>query len=149
MAATVGSGSTLPGLVLEYGIHHGVLPRAGAPLPIARAVTIRLGDALENRELLRLADAVDAAAMGPGLERLRLFTLAKWYALFAASLIVGAVVVRLPGLWRWSAPFFVLAGLLGFASLVHLPAIEWSILPIGLAWTIAWIAALRTRPRVA
>ena len=46
-------------------------------------------------------------------------------------------------------PFFVLGGLVGFASVVHLPAIEWSILPIGVAWTLAWIAACRDHRRIA
>ena len=127
----------------------GVVPRAVGLFVVALAVTMCLGDALENRELLRLADTLDAAAMAPGLARLRIFTFAKWHALFGASLIIGAAVARVPGPWRWSAPFFVLGGIVGFASLVHLPAIEWSIAPVGLAWTIAWIAALRTRPRAA
>src|SRR5207247_2413157 len=102
-----------------------------------------IGDALEDSELLRLADTVDPAAMGPPLARLRVFTLLKWHAVFGGSVLVGVFVARLGGWWRWSAPFFVLGGLVGFASVVHLPAIEWSVLPIGFAWTITWLAALR------
>ena len=123
----------------------GALPRSAAVALVALAVAMSVGDALENRELFRLADTVDPIAMGPALARLRVFTLVKWYALFTASIVIGVFVARLSGGWRWSAPFFVLGGLLGFASIVHLPAIEWSLLPIGIAWTIAWVAALRTR----
>jgi len=123
----------------------GVLPPLAAAFVVALAVTMSVGDALENRELLRLADTVDAAAMMAALGRLRVFTLAKWHALFGASLVVGVSAARLTGWWRWSAPFFVLAGVVGFTSVVHLPSIEWSILPVGVAWTLAWIAALRTR----
>jgi hypothetical protein len=123
----------------------GALPRAAAVALVALAVAMSVGDALENRELLRLADTVDATAMGPALARLRVFTLVKWYALFTASIVIAVFVARLPGGWRWSAPFFALGGLLGFASIVHLPTIEWSLLPIGVAWTVAWVAALRTR----
>jgi hypothetical protein len=114
-------------------------------LLVGLALVMAVGDALENRELLRLADMLDPGAMGPVLRRLRIFTLVKWYALFAASVLAGMTVARLSGVWRWSAPCFVLGGLVGFASIVHLPAIEWSLVPIGLAWTLAWVAALRTR----
>jgi len=98
-----------------------------------------LGDALENREMLALMRAVDPAAMGPGLARLRVFTLAKWHALFGASALVAASVWRERGWWRWSAVPFALAALVGFGSLVHLPAIEWSMAPIAVAWTMTYV----------
>ena len=131
-----------------FARERGVLPPLAAAFVVALAVTMSVGDALENRELLRLADTIDAAGMTDALGRLRMFTLAKWHALFGASLVVGVSAARLSGWWRWSAPFFALAGVVGFASVVHLPAIEWSILPLGVAWTLAWIAALRTRAAV-
>jgi hypothetical protein len=124
----------------------GSMPPAVATIVVVLAIAMAIGDALEDRELLRLADTIDAAAMGPALARLRMFTLLKWHAIFGASVVVGVTVGRLAGWWRWSAPFFVLAGLVGFFSLVRLPAIEWSLAPLGLAWTIAWLAAFRTRP---
>jgi hypothetical protein len=128
-------------------VAHGVMSRAVGAVVVALAVMMAVGDALENRELLRLADTLDPAAMRPALARLRVCTLLKWHALFGASVLLAAFLARLPGWWRWSAPFLAVGGIVGFASVVHLPAIEWSIAPIGLAWTLAWIAALRTRSR--
>jgi len=44
------------------------------------------------------------------------------------------LVWRQRGWWRWRL-FFGVGALLGLASLVHLPAIEWGIAPLGVAWT--------------
>ena len=83
--------------------------------------------------------------MNPALERLRIFTLVKWYALYAASGLVALYVLREPGWWRWSGVFFALAALLGLAAIVHLPAIEWSVVPLGVAWLMSYVRALRER----
>jgi hypothetical protein len=118
---------------------HGLAPRWLVGTLLGLAGVMALGDALENREMLALMRAVDPAAMGPGLARLRVFTLAKWHALFGASALVAASVWRERGWWRWSAVPFALAALVGFGSLVHLPAIEWSMAPIAVAWTMTYV----------
>ena len=110
-------------------------------LLMALSAVMALADALENREMLALMRAVDPAAMGPGLARLRLFTLAKWHALFAASALVAATAWRERGWWRWSAVPFALTALVGFASILHLPAIEWSMAPVAVAWTMTYVRA--------
>ena len=46
-------------------------------------------------------------------------TLLKWYAVYAASL----------------------AALLGVAAIVQLPAIEWGVLPLGIAWLMTFVRA--------
>jgi hypothetical protein len=123
----------------------GGLPRGLPGLLVALAVAMAAGDALENREMLRLCGIVDPGAMEPALARLQVFTRIKWYAVFAASALIVPALWRQGGAWRWSAPFFGLGAVLGFASIGHPPAIEWTIAPLGLAWTIVWIGALRRR----
>jgi len=123
----------------------GALARGVAAAVIGLAVVMAAGDALENLQLLRLTETVDPAAMAAPLARLRVFTLAKWWALFAASALLVPALWRHGGGVRWSAPLFALAAGLGFASVVHLPAIEWAIAPLGIGWTIVWIAALASR----
>jgi len=126
----------------------GVLARGVAAVVVGLAVVMAAGDALENIQLLRLTETLDPAAMAAPLGRLRVFTLAKWYALFAASALLVTALWRHGGGWRWGAPFFALAAGLGFASVVRLPAIEWAIAPLGIGWTIVWIAALASRAAV-
>jgi hypothetical protein len=122
----------------------GGLARGLAAAVVGLAVVMAAGDALENWQLLRLTETVDPGAMAAPLARLRVFTLAKWYALFAASAVLVPALWRLAGGWRWSAPLFALAAALGFASVVHLPAIEWAVAPLGVGWTIVWVTALRS-----
>jgi len=126
----------------------GALARGVAAAVIGLAVVMLTGDALENLQLLRLTETVDPVAMAAPLARLRVFTLAKWWALFAASALLVPALWRHGGSGRWSASFFALAAGLGFASVVHLPAIEWAIAPLGIGWTIVWTTALASRPRV-
>ena len=101
---------------------------------IALAVAMAVGDALENRELLHLAATLDPAAMTPGLARLRVFTLLKWWAIYAAAALLAVFVWRERGWWRWTAALFALAAVGGLVSVAHRPAIEWGIAPLGLAW---------------
>ncbi len=122
---------------------HGLAPRWLVGTLLGLAAVMALGDALENREMLALMRGVDPVAMEPGLARLRVFTLAKWHALFGASALVAAAVWREQGWWRWSAVPFALAALVGFGSLVHLPAIEWSMAPMGVAWTMTYARSFR------
>lgn len=113
-------------------------------LLFALPLVVALADVLENREILLLTGTTDPGAMDAALGRLRLFTIIKWYGLYAASGLVAVLVWREPNGWRWSAPFFGTATVLGSVALVHLPAIEWSMLPLGVAWSITWIHALRS-----
>lgn len=120
----------------------------GAARPLAAvvvglAVVMALGDALENRELLILARTVDPNAMWPALARLRVFTLAKWWAIYLAAALLAVFVVREHGWWRWTAVLFGLAALCGVVSVVHRPAIEWGIAPLGLAWLATYVRAWR------
>ncbi len=131
------------GIALLLGAHGG-MSRALVLLVGALAVAMAVGDALENRELLLLVQAVDPLGMAPALERLRLFTLVKWYALFAASALVAIPIWRERGWWRWSAPLFAGAALLGLVAVFHLPAIEWSVAPLGLAWVMTYLRAWRS-----
>ena len=126
----------------------GTLARGVAAAVIGLAVVMTMGDALENLQLLRLTDTVDPAAMAAPLARLRVFTLAKWWALFAASALLVPALWQSGGSGRWSGPLFAIAAGLGFASVVHRPAIEWAIAPLGIGWTIVWVAALASRARV-
>jgi hypothetical protein len=111
------------------------------PTVVVLAVAMAVADALENRELLALAGTVSAADMRAPLARLRIFTLVKWYALFGAAGLLAVFVWREPGWWRWTAPLFGLAALCGLASLAHLPAIEWGIAPLGVAWMLTYVRA--------
>jgi hypothetical protein len=112
-------------------------------LLFALPLVVGLADALENRQILLLTTMTDPHAMDAVLARLRLWTIVKWYGLYAVSGVVAVLVWRDPSGWRWSAPFFGTATVLGSVALAHLPAIEWSLLPLGVAWTITWIHALR------
>jgi len=85
---------------------HGTASRGVTLAVLVLAGAMALGDALENRELLRLAGITDPAAMWPALSRLRVFTSIKWAAIYAASALVAACIWRERGWWRWSAPFF-------------------------------------------
>src|SRR4029453_4089426 len=107
----------------------------------ALAVVMAVGDALENREMLHLAGTVDPAAMGPALGRLRVFTLAKWWAIYLAAGLLAAATLRDRGWWRWTGALFGLAAACGLLSIAHLPAIEWGIAPLGLAWVLSYIRA--------
>jgi hypothetical protein len=111
-------------------------------LVAALAATMAVGDALENRELWLLTGLEEAPAMRPALARLRAFTLVKWHALFLAAAVLAVGTARERSWWRWSAPFFAAGAFLGFASVVHLPAIEWSMGPIAVAWAMTWAHAL-------
>jgi len=122
---------------------HGRISRGMAWVLMALPAVMVVGDALENRELLRLMQEVDPSQMTPQLGRLRIFTLMKWYAVYAASALVTVPVWRETDWWRWSSGFFALAALLGLAAIVHLPAIEWSVVPLSIAWTMTYVHALR------
>ena len=102
-------------------------------------VLMTLGDALENRQLLVLSQTVDAAAMAGPLAALGVFTRLKWYPIFAESALLAPFVWRETGWWRWSAPVFGLAGLLGLVSVVHLPAIETGASVLGVAWLMTFV----------
>ena len=106
-------------------------------------LVVALADALENRQILLLTTLTEPHAMEAVIDRLRLFTVMKWYGLYAVSGLVAVLVWRDPSGWRWSAPFFGTTTVLGSVALAILPAIEWSMLPLGVAWTITWIHALR------
>lgn len=123
-----------------------LLARGGVSRPMAVAllvlpVVMAAGDALENRQILVLTGLLDPEPMVPVLARLRLFTALKWGALYLDSALLALLIVRQREWWRWSAPLFALGALLGLFALVHPPAIEWSMVPIGIAWTMTLVRA--------
>jgi hypothetical protein len=119
----------------------GGVSRPVATVLVALPVVMAVCDALENREILVLTALLEPASMEPVLTRLRLFTVLKWGALYLESALVAALVWRRPEWWRWSAAFFGLGALLGLFALVHPAAIEWSMLPLGIAWTMTLVRA--------
>lgn len=125
--------------------------RAHMPRPLllvvtALAATMAIADGLENGELLLLCGPLDAAGMSGSLARLRLFTLTKWYAIYAASALLAPFLWRAGGRWRWAASAFAAAAALGALSLVFLPAIEQGSLLLSVAWTISYGCSF-ARPR--
>jgi hypothetical protein len=122
-------------------------PRWLGTVTIALAVAMAVGDALENLELLRLARTLEPAMMTPALARLRVFTLLKWWAIYAAAGLLAVFVWRERGWWRWTAAPFGLAAVCGLVSVAHRPAIEWGIAPLGLAWLATYVRSF-ARPGV-
>lgn len=110
------------------------------------ALFMFVADLLENRELLILSRLTEPPAMEAPLDRLRIFTLVKWQALFLASAVAAVAVWRDRSWWRWTAVGFAGAALIGLGSLFHLPAIEWTSPPLAAAWLGTWVHALATRP---
>lgn len=122
---------------------HGSLSRRSRVVLGVLAVAMALGDALENRELLFLSGAADAAAMQPSLARLHVFTTVKWTAIFAAAGLIGVGVAGERGWWRWSAPLYGLAALGGLVvALVSLRGIEAGMYLLALGWVFAYARAL-------
>jgi len=107
-------------------------------------VVMTVGDALENRELLVLSAATEPSLMVEPLLRLRLFTVIKWAAIYGWSGLVAVHVWRAAGWWRWSALPFAMAAALGVVSLIHLPAIEYGMFPLAVAWLMAYIRSFQT-----
>jgi hypothetical protein len=109
----------------------------------ALAVTMVVGDWLENRELLNLTQPMGTPEIVSGLERLRVFTLVKWYAIYAASAVAAVGLWRERGWWRWSGVYLGLAALVGFSSVIHLPAIGYSSPVLSLAWIAVYVRSFR------
>ena len=121
----------------------GRLPRGVLVVLLVLAADMALFDALENRELLFLSTAAPSPDMTASLSRLHVFTLLKWYAIFGSAALLTPFIWREPDWWRFAAPLFALAALLGVVGLVHPPGIEWGAYVIGLAWLVTWVHALR------
>ncbi len=122
--------------------------RGRLPVPLARfllvlPVVMWLGDLLENRELLRLAETTDPAAMTDGLARLRPFTIMKWHALFGASALIAYPIWQDRSRWRYAGIAFGVAAFTGFFSVVFLPALEAAAYLLSLAWFGTWVYSLR------
>jgi hypothetical protein len=122
---------------------HGSLSHGASTAVIVLAVVMALGDALENRELLLLSGTTDPGAMQPSLARLQVFTRIKWYAIFVAAGVLAAGTWRELGWWRWSALFYAAAALCGALSLVHLPAMEYGMYALAVAWVMSYARAWR------
>jgi hypothetical protein len=120
---------------------HGHLAATPRVVLYALLASVTVADWLENRELLVLCWASESHDIGAVLERLRIATLVKWYALYAASAILAVFIRGEVGWWRWSAAFFAAAALIGFSSVFHLPAIEYSLLALIPAWIMAYVRA--------
>jgi hypothetical protein len=121
----------------------GRLPRPVLVVLLVLAADMLLFDALENRELLLLSTAAPSPDMDAALARLHVFTLLKWYAIFGSAGLLAPFLWREPDWWRFAAPLFALAALLGVVGLGHPPSIEWGAYAIALAWLLTWIHALR------
>lgn len=106
-------------------------------------VVMWLGDLLENRQLLQLAGMTDPAAMTEPLARLRPFTTMKWHALFGTSALIAYPIWQDRSGWRWSGVIFGVAAVIGFSSVVMLPAIEVAAYVLSLAWLSTWVYSLR------
>jgi hypothetical protein len=122
--------------------------RGRLPHPLGRFLlflpaVMWLGDLLENRELLGLADLTDPAAMTGGLARLRPFTIMKWHALFGTSALIAYPIWQDPSWWRWTGVIFGIAALVGFASIIAVPAIEIAAYLLSVAWLGTWVYSLR------
>jgi hypothetical protein len=122
----------------------GRLPGAIGTLMLALPVAMWLGDLLENRQLLRLSELTDAAAMAGPLARLRVFTTMKWHAIFGTSALVAYPIWQDASWWRWTAPVFGLTAAIGFFSVVVLPSIEIAAYVVSLAWLGTWVYSLRS-----
>lgn len=109
------------------------------------AAVMTAGDWLENRELLILCRPTDPVTMPQVLDRLRVFTLVKWYALFAASATTAVFLWQEPCRWRWPALFLAGAAVVGASSAVHLPAIEYASFLLAIAWVALYVGAFRRR----
>jgi len=121
----------------------GRLPQGVFVVLLVLAADMLLFDALENRELLFLSTAAPSPDMDASLARLHLFTLLKWYAIFGSAGLLAPFLWREPDWWRFAAPVFALAALLGVVGLVYRPGIEWGAYVIAIAWLLTWIHALR------
>ena len=122
--------------------------RGRLPLPLGRfllflPVVMWLGDLLENRELLELAELTDPTAMTSHLGRLRPFTTMKWHALFGTSVLIAYPIWQDQSWWRWTGVIFGIAGFVGFASIVAPPAIEIAAYVLSVAWVGTWVYSLR------
>lgn len=131
------------GIVLLLRVRGRVAGGLARFLLLLLPVVMWLGDLLENRELLKLADLTDPAAMGGGLGRLRVFTTMKWHALFGTSVLIAYPIWRDRSWWRWSGVMFGVAAGVGFSSVAYLPAIETSSYLLALAWLTTWVYSLR------
>jgi hypothetical protein len=121
----------------------GRLTAGRARFVLVLPVVMWLGDLLENRELLALAELTDPAAMTSGLARLRPFTIMKWYALFGTSALLAYPIWQDRSWWRWSGVLFGVAAAVGFTSVAYLPAIETAGYLLALAWLTTWVYSLR------
>lgn len=106
-------------------------------------IVMWLGDLCENRQLLQLAGLTDPAAMAGPLARLRPFTTMKWHALFGTSALLAYPIWQDRSWWRWSGVIFGIAAVIGFSSVVVLPAIEVAAYVLSLAWVATWVYSLR------
>lgn len=134
------------GIALFLNAHGNLVRGLGAVVHLLAAAMV-IGDWLENKELLTLCWITEPGAMEASLDRLRMFTLTKWYALFAASAIVATGIWREQGWYRWTALVFALAAIVGFASWSYLPAIEYSSGLLFIAWMATYARALFHRRR--
>ena len=126
-------------LLAAHGLVRG--PVLGALLVLAALMAPF--DALENRELLFLSSAAPSPAMTASLARLRLFTLLKWFSIFIFAALAAPYVWRARDWWRWAAPLFALAAILGFTWVVYPVALEYGGYVVALAWLLTYIRSFR------
>ena len=122
---------------------HGLVRGGVLATLLVLAAVMAPADALENRQLLFLSHAAPSPEMTAALARLRVFTLIKWYAIFAFAALVTPYVWRERDWWRWSAPLFGLGALLGFAWIVYPVGLEYAGYLIAIAWLLTYIRSFR------
>lgn len=137
---------------LSFAIAALLVARSAAPRALLGfvgllAIAMFVGDLTENLQLLTLSHLTAAPAMERPLAWLRVATHLKWLALFATALALGWYVLRDRGWWRWTAPVFAGAGLLGLAGVVWPVGIEAGANVIGVAWLLTWIHSLSVPTR--
>ncbi|MEO6029531.1 MAG: hypothetical protein ABIR79_21920, partial [Candidatus Binatia bacterium] len=63
--------------------------------------------------------------------------------LFGTSALIAYPIWQDRSWWRWSGAIFGVAAVVGFSSVVMLPAIEIAAYVLSVAWLSTWVYSLR------
>ena len=137
--------STLNALILLYLYGRRALSVGALYAGVLLSVLMAAGDIFENVQLLRILDFGVTDLETYSLSSLIFWTHLKWFALFAASALIGVGYARLGGRLYFFYGFCycstAMMGLLGLAF--SGPLVELSALFLGLCWLISTIAHFR------